>query len=61
MRTLVVGAVPFAVAQKMRVTSIALSKGVEEPVEAALILTPSERVAVTYIAEAPVSMECDAR
>jgi flavin reductase (DIM6/NTAB) family NADH-FMN oxidoreductase RutF len=53
--------VPFAVAQKMRVTSIALSKGVEEPVEAALILTPSERVAVTYIAEAPVSMECDAR
>jgi len=46
--------VPFAVAQKMRVTSIAFPKGVEEPVEADLILTPSERVAVPYIAEAPV-------
>jgi flavin reductase (DIM6/NTAB) family NADH-FMN oxidoreductase RutF len=42
----------------MRITSIAFPKGVEEPVEAGLTLTPSERVAVPYIAEAPVSMEC---
>ncbi len=54
----VVNLVPFALAQKLRVTSIAFPKGVEEPVEAGLTLTPSERVAVPYIAEAPVSMEC---
>jgi flavin reductase (DIM6/NTAB) family NADH-FMN oxidoreductase RutF len=54
----VVNLVPFALAEKMRVTSIAFPKGVEEPVEAGLTLAPSERVAVPYIAEAPVSMEC---
>jgi flavin reductase (DIM6/NTAB) family NADH-FMN oxidoreductase RutF len=49
----VVDLVPFALAQKMRVTSIAFPKGVEEPVEAGLTLTLCERVVVPYIAEAP--------
>ena len=54
----VVNLVPFALAQEMRVTSIAFPKGVEEPKEAELALAPSQRVNVPRIAEAPVSMEC---
>ena len=54
----VVTLVPFALAQEMRVTSIAFPRGVEEPKEAGLKLAPSERVAVPRIAQAPVSMEC---
>jgi flavin reductase (DIM6/NTAB) family NADH-FMN oxidoreductase RutF len=54
----VVNLVPYALAQQMRITSIAFPKGVEEPKEAELTLVPSERVAVPRIAEAPVSMEC---
>ncbi|SRR5260221_10785130 len=54
----VVNLVPFSLAQQMRVTSIAFPKGVEEPKEAGLTLTASERVAVPRILEAPVSMEC---
>jgi len=54
----VVNLVPFALAEEMRVTSIAFAKGVEEPREAGLSLAPSMRVAVPQIAEAPVSMEC---
>jgi flavin reductase (DIM6/NTAB) family NADH-FMN oxidoreductase RutF len=54
----VVNLVPFALAQEMRVTSIAFPGGVEEPKEAGLNLAPSERVAVPRIAQAPVSMEC---
>src|SRR6202048_2793437 len=54
----VVNLVPFSLAQKMRITSIAFPKGVEEPKEAGLKLAPSERVAVPRIAQAPVSMEC---
>jgi len=50
--------VPFALAEEMRVTSIAFPKGVEEPKEAGLSLAPSMRVGVPRIAEAPVSMEC---
>ena len=40
------------------ITSIAFPKGVEEPREARLELTSSERVGVPRIAQAPVSMEC---
>ena len=54
----VVNLVPFALAQEMRVTSIAFPKGVEEPREAGLSLGPSERVRVPRIAQAPVAMEC---
>jgi len=54
----VVNLVPFALAQEMRVTSIAFPKGVEEPKEAGLSLEPSMRVSVPRIAQAPVSIEC---
>jgi flavin reductase (DIM6/NTAB) family NADH-FMN oxidoreductase RutF len=54
----VVNLVPFALAEQMRVTSIAFPKDVEEPKEAGLPLVPSSRVAVPRIAQAPVSMEC---
>jgi flavin reductase (DIM6/NTAB) family NADH-FMN oxidoreductase RutF len=54
----VVNRVPFALAEQMRVTSIAFPKGVEEPKEAGLSLASSLRVGVPRIAEAPVSMEC---
>jgi flavin reductase (DIM6/NTAB) family NADH-FMN oxidoreductase RutF len=54
----VVNLVPFALAQEMRVTSIAFPRGVEEAKEAGLSLAPSERVGVPRIAQAPVSMEC---
>jgi len=54
----VVNLVPFALAEQMRVTSIAFPRGVEEPKEAGLSLVPSMRVGVPRIAEAPVSMEC---
>jgi flavin reductase (DIM6/NTAB) family NADH-FMN oxidoreductase RutF len=54
----VVNLVPFSLAQEMRVTSIAFPKGVEEPKEAGLSLTPSECVSVPRILQAPVSMEC---
>jgi flavin reductase (DIM6/NTAB) family NADH-FMN oxidoreductase RutF len=54
----VVNLVPFALAQEMRVTSIAFPKGVEEPKEAGLSLRPSDRVDVPRIAQAPVAMEC---
>jgi flavin reductase (DIM6/NTAB) family NADH-FMN oxidoreductase RutF len=54
----VVNLVPYALAQEMRITSIAFPKGVEEPLEANLKLVPSERVAVPRIAASPVSMEC---
>ena len=54
----VVNLVPFALAQEMRVTSIAFPRGVEEAKEAGLSLAPSMRVGVPRIAQAPVSMEC---
>ncbi|WP_245330293.1 flavin reductase family protein [Bradyrhizobium sp. AS23.2] len=54
----VVNLVPFALAEQMRVTSIAFPKGVEEPKEAGLSLAPSMRIEVPRVAEAPVSMEC---
>jgi flavin reductase (DIM6/NTAB) family NADH-FMN oxidoreductase RutF len=54
----IVNLVPFALAEQMRITSIAFPKGVEEPKEAGLSLVPSARVGVPRIAEAPVSMEC---
>jgi flavin reductase (DIM6/NTAB) family NADH-FMN oxidoreductase RutF len=54
----VVNLVPFALAEEMRITSIAFPKGVEEPKEARLELTSCERVSVPRIAQAPVSMEC---
>jgi flavin reductase (DIM6/NTAB) family NADH-FMN oxidoreductase RutF len=54
----VVNLVPFALAQEMRITSIAFPKGVEEPKEAGLSLAPSERIGVPRISQAPVSMEC---
>src|SRR5262245_7924247 len=54
----VVNLVPFALAQEMRVTSIAFPKGVEEPKEAGLLLRSSDRVSVPRIAQAPVAMEC---
>ena len=54
----VVNLVPFALAQEMRITSIAFPRGVEEAKEAKLSLAPSERVEVPRIAQAPVSMEC---
>jgi flavin reductase (DIM6/NTAB) family NADH-FMN oxidoreductase RutF len=54
----VVNLVPFALADQMRVTSIAFPRGVEETKEAGLSLAPSMRVGVPRIAEAPVSMEC---
>jgi flavin reductase (DIM6/NTAB) family NADH-FMN oxidoreductase RutF len=54
----VVNLVPFALAEQMRVTSIAFPKGVEEPKEAGLSLASSLRVGVARIAAAPVSMEC---
>jgi flavin reductase (DIM6/NTAB) family NADH-FMN oxidoreductase RutF len=54
----IVNLVPFALAKEMRVTSIAFPRGVEETKEAGLSLTPSMRVGVPRIAEAPVSMEC---
>jgi flavin reductase (DIM6/NTAB) family NADH-FMN oxidoreductase RutF len=54
----VVNLVPFALAQEMRVTSIAFPRGVDEAKEAGLTLAPSQRVAVPRIAQAPVSMEC---
>src|SRR6516164_11344963 len=54
----VVNLVPFALAEQMRVTSIAFPKGVEESKEAGLLLVPSLRVGVPRIAQAPVSIEC---
>jgi len=54
----VVNLVPFALAEEMRISSIAFPKGVEEPIEAKLELAPSERVGVPRVAQAPVSMEC---
>jgi flavin reductase (DIM6/NTAB) family NADH-FMN oxidoreductase RutF len=54
----VVNLVPFALAEQMRVTSIAFPRGVEEPKEAGLSLAPSMWVGVPRIAEAPVAMEC---
>jgi flavin reductase (DIM6/NTAB) family NADH-FMN oxidoreductase RutF len=54
----VVNLVPFALAEQMRISSIAFPKGVEEPKEAQLELAPCERVSVPRILQAPVSMEC---
>jgi len=54
----VVNLVPYALAQEMRITSIAFPKGVEEPAEANLKLVPSEKVTVPRIEASPVSMEC---
>jgi flavin reductase (DIM6/NTAB) family NADH-FMN oxidoreductase RutF len=54
----VVNLVPFALAQQMRVTSIAFPREIEEPSQAGLALTASERVTVPRILNAPVSMEC---
>jgi flavin reductase (DIM6/NTAB) family NADH-FMN oxidoreductase RutF len=54
----VVNLVPFALAQEMRITSIAFPRGVEEAREAGLNLAPSKRIEVPRIAQAPVSMEC---
>ena len=54
----VVNLVPFALAEQMRVTSIAFPRGVEEPKQAGLSLAPAMRVDVPRITEAPVSMEC---
>jgi flavin reductase (DIM6/NTAB) family NADH-FMN oxidoreductase RutF len=54
----VVNLVPFSLAQVMRITSIPFPKGVEEPKEAGLELTPSEYVSVPRVAQSPVSMEC---
>ena len=54
----VVNLVPFALAQEMRVSSIAFPKGVEEPKEAKLALAACERVDVPRVAKAPVAMEC---
>lgn len=54
----VVNLVPFALAEEMRISSIAFPKGVEEPVEARLELASCERVEVPRVAQAPVSMEC---
>ena len=54
----VVNLVPFSLAQQMRITSIAFPKGIDESREAGLALTPSERVAVPRIKDAPVSLEC---
>jgi flavin reductase (DIM6/NTAB) family NADH-FMN oxidoreductase RutF len=54
----VVNLVPFALAEQMRVTSIAFPRGVEEPKEAGLALASSVRVGIPHIAAAPVSMEC---
>lgn len=54
----VVNLVPYALAQEMRITSIAFPKGVEEPAEANLKLVSSEKVQVPRIAASPVSMEC---
>ena len=54
----VVNLVPFALAEQMRVTSIAFPRGVEEPKQAGLSLAPAMRVSVPRIAQAPVSMEC---
>jgi len=54
----VVNLVPFALAEQMRITSIAFPKGVEEPKEARLELTSCERINVPRIVQAPVSMEC---
>jgi flavin reductase (DIM6/NTAB) family NADH-FMN oxidoreductase RutF len=42
----------------MQITSIAFPPGVEEPKEAGLSLSTSERINVPRIVEAPVSMEC---
>jgi len=54
----VVNLVPLALAEQMRITSIAFPKGVEEPKQAKLELTSCERVNVPRIVQAPVSMEC---
>jgi flavin reductase (DIM6/NTAB) family NADH-FMN oxidoreductase RutF len=54
----VVNLVPYALAEEMRVSSIAFPKGVEEPKEAGLELALCERVDVPRVAQAPVSMEC---
>ena len=53
----VVNLVPFALAEEMRVTSIAFPKGVEEPKEARLELTSCER-STFHASPGPVSMEC---
>lgn len=54
----VVDLVPFLLAQRMRITSIAFPRGIDESREAGLALRPSERLAVPCIEDAPVSMEC---
>ena len=54
----VVNLVSFSLAQQMRITSIDFPKGVEEPSEARLAPTSSERVAPPRLSDAPVSMEC---
>jgi flavin reductase (DIM6/NTAB) family NADH-FMN oxidoreductase RutF len=54
----VVNLVPYALAQQMRVTSIAFPKGHEEHKEAGLELVASERITVPRILGAPISMEC---
>jgi len=54
----VVNLVPYALAQAMRITSIAFPKSVEEPAEANLKLVPSDKVNVPRIEASPVSMEC---
>jgi flavin reductase (DIM6/NTAB) family NADH-FMN oxidoreductase RutF len=54
----VVNLVPYALAEEMRVSSIAFPQGVEEPTEAGLELASCERVEVPRVAQSPVSMEC---
>jgi flavin reductase (DIM6/NTAB) family NADH-FMN oxidoreductase RutF len=54
----VVNLVPYALAEEMRISSIAFPRGVEEPNEARLELASCERVDVPRVAQAPVSMEC---
>jgi flavin reductase (DIM6/NTAB) family NADH-FMN oxidoreductase RutF len=51
----VVNVVPFALAEQMRVTSIASPRGVEEPKEAGLSLAPSMRLGVPRISDVAFS------
>ncbi len=55
----VVNLCSYALAEQMNITAIDFPKDVDELKEAGLTTTPSSRIAVPRITEAPVAMECE--
>lgn len=56
-----VNLVSARLATRMNVTAVDFPPGVDESLEAGLVLAPSERIAVPRVAQSPVAFECRVR